>query len=75
MVKRYRVGQGTASLSSDKVWGKIWDDIPALLNQLLAITPSAARPSSKSWENSFISRDAGAGFRERSDETSMQSKY
>lgn len=28
--------------------------IPALLNQLLAIVASAARPRSRSWEKSFI---------------------
>ena len=30
------------------------EDIPALLNQLLATAPSAARPSTRSWEKSFI---------------------
>jgi len=29
-------------------------NIPALLNQLLAIVTSAAKPSTRSWENSFI---------------------
>jgi hypothetical protein len=29
-------------------------NVPALLNQLLAIVTSAARPSTKSWEKSFI---------------------
>jgi hypothetical protein len=33
---------------------KLYDNVPALLNQLLATTPSTARPSTRSWVNNFI---------------------
>jgi hypothetical protein len=44
-----------------RVRRRLKGNAPALLNQLLATTPSSARPSTRSLENNFILRDAAGG--------------